>query len=284
MATLLDAYWRVCLLNESGGEGNALSDAGMDSDDYGYSFGVKQFDLLKNDEAGRVLAKTLEAVVGDPGCTVTAGEIAEIRGDLLKRKISEVDESGTLRDLVARINVALTLQRARDRLSELTRDWMAGEVDRLSADVATISNDHGARDYILESTLAQLLLLDYKNLFGDDISTFKDLLCGEEITRDDGRLVAAIEGTTSLSDLLRYVLSTKQGHGPGRAQRPEILRRLNNVIHIGDDPATIELTEKDRRWLVEELSPMLDSENEFVRREREDGEYDTLLALIEQAR
>jgi hypothetical protein len=280
MSEMLDAYWEVCLVNESGGEGNVLSDAKMDSGENGYSFGVKQFDLKTNGEGGDILAQTLAAALGSG--IVTEADISAIRGGALKRTAGQVDADASLTALKKRVNAALALTPVRERLHTLTRDWMAGEVTALDTDIDAISNAVGGRSFVQSSETARLLLLDYKNFFGKNIPKFISYLSGGNPLLNGTQPLEPVAGEVSLTDLFRFVLWTKQGSGPGRTQRADTLRRLNNVVRIGKsrDAAPIASTTKDKLWLTEVLKPMLGSANQFVRRQRESGALEELANLI----
>lgn len=277
--TLLDEWRAVCLQNESGPDNWCrLSNAGMAG--CGLSFGVNQFDLHTNPAAPVVLARVLRAArAAHAGLAITEASIVEIEAGALGLPAAGVAADAVAAGLIGPVNQALATDTGKTELMAESDIALAGDVAYLEHWIGGLSDAAGASTFLAESPPGDLLCLDFFNLFGKPtkVTTFLE---GGNVTLNGGTPVPAVSSPVSLSDLLRYMLSTQQGAGPARDQRAEVLRRLNNVLAVARPawgwsawPA------KDATWFTTALATVLASDNPHIAQSRSDGLYAVLEEL-----
>jgi len=283
---LLDAYWNLCLVNESSLESaEKLTDAHMDGGKNGYSFGVKQFDLKTNEEAGALLADILDQFVGSAGSALKPDDVAKVRGDALKLSAGDVDASADLKALVARINATLALSGAKTLLHEKTRGVMEGEVKATLSQIEEFGDAVSGASFFKQGLFGPLFLLDYKNFFGNSIETLTKFVAGDTVTLNNGINVVKASDPFVLTDLMHYILSTKQGSGSGKTGRADVLRRISNIVREVRNDGALPLTTVDVTWLTTILDGILNGQaNQFIVSQKQAKTYHDLIDLIETAK
>jgi hypothetical protein len=100
--------------------------------------------------------------------------------------------------------------------------------------------------------------MDYRNLFGDISGKLKPFLMTGAVTMTSG-LVKTNSPTVAVSDIMRFILKTKQVAGCAANERAELLRRMGYAITIaranGDQTPW---TQKDRDFFAQALPAILD--------------------------
>src|SRR5262249_21192738 len=103
-----------------------------------------------------------------------------------------------------------------------------------------------------------LLIMDYRNLFGDISGKLKPFLMTGAVTMTSG-LVKTSSPAVAVSDIMRFILNTKQGAGGQVNERAELLRRMGYAVTIartnGDQTAW---TQDDRDFFARALPEILD--------------------------
>jgi hypothetical protein len=284
---LLQAYWLICLENESPEEGAAsLTDAKMGNGKNGYSFGVKQFDLATNAEAGDVLAAVLAAGNGVDGVQIAAADLDAIRSGALALPVADIEDDPVLVALLARADAGLKRPGSHVELKRLTLAEMAKDVALVEEQLAGVSEAIGARAVMARGSFGALFLLDYENLYGSNIDKLSDFLAGGNVPLNGGLAFARSPDPFHLMQLLAYVLKTRQGSDTGQAGRSEILRRMNTVVtHASTaDGGALPLGDADRAWLRDVLAPVIGGDaNHWIRRYRDAGLYGALQKLTAAA-
>lgn len=285
--SFLDDYWDICLENEISLENAArLTDAGESNGLNGYSFGVKQFDLATNEEAGEVLADILQRVIGAPGSDVTQQDVDKIRANALKAPVGDIDEDPDLVQLRDRASAGLGLDDASAPLREITRREMSKDTERVQGQIARLSDAIGAKRFMSDGAFGRLFLVDYENLFGSNIDKFAAYCDGQEVRLNQGANRLQAETPFGFRHIANYLLSTEQGSREDESGRPDLLRRLGNVIRIAErrDGHPLPLAAADKLYVGETLAAILAAPDESpIGRYRRAGFYAALDALVNRS-
>jgi hypothetical protein len=282
-------FAEILLENEARGGRVAycLSDARMSNGRNGLSFGFNQYDLASNPAAKARLAEILGKVAAAPRPPISRADVARVaRGGLSERTVDlRASRDRETLALIGTVNTALsTSEVAR---AEIDRDFVTSlraTVVDAGTRIDTIADTVGARTLLQRDDLARLILLDYENFFGRFGPQYRGFLEGRPQNLNGGRVTVAIERDASVTDLIAFYLSGKQGAGKNRDERAECLRRINTVIRLYGADRPIALSPRDRTYLTKTLAPMLDDPDyPFVRTNTARGVYGALTKLIASA-
>jgi hypothetical protein len=284
----LDDYWDICLENESSLEDAArLTDAGESSGRNGYSFGVKQFDLATNEEAGDVLASILQHVIGVEGSPVSQDDVDRIRANALQKTVTEIDADANLSALRARASAGLALDEARAPLEQHTRNEMMRDVERVRGQLDQLSDDIGAKSFMSDGAFGRLFLIDYENFTGPEIDKFGPYCAGATVPLNHGINQMKASAPFGFWHVVDYLLATEQGSRADATGRPDLLRRLDTVLRIAArrDGRPLPLIEADKLYLRDTLAGILAAPDDSpIGRNRDAGLYAALSGLVERAR
>jgi hypothetical protein len=277
--SLVDQWRAICLQNESGPDSwYVLSNAGMAG--CGLSFGVNQFDLNTNAKAAEALARVLrDAKAAAPGLAITEADILAIEAGALDLAASAIAPETEPYRLVPLVNAALATQAGKAMLMVVSGEALAEDVAFLRAWTADLNDVVGGATLLSDGTAAQLLCLDFFNLFGRP-TKLTDFLEGRAVSLVQV-VVPPVVPPAGVTDLLRYMLLTKQGSGGAADERAEVLRRLNNVMQIAAPQGGWPVwSAKDETWFTTDLADILTTPQAgSIAHNRDDGLYDTLMAL-----
>ncbi|EJL37552.1 hypothetical protein PMI01_00630 [Caulobacter sp. AP07] len=278
--SLVETWEAACMANESGPDTwNVLSRAPMDG--CGLSFGVNQFDLHTNQTARSALGRILRrAKAAEPGLDITEAQIATIEAGGLSDVAASIADDSPAGQLIRPVNQALATEAGKAALKAESDTALIKDVTEFEAwREGLVDGELGSKALLRASLAAQLLCLDFFNLFGPPtkISVF---LCGGSVALNDKQNhPEPVVARTSLTDLLRYQLATRQGSGPRSDQQPEILRRMNNVLLLSRPATGWPLwRDKDKAWFRTKLRPILDTPGVIAER-RANGLYGELVPL-----
>ncbi|MCK9621341.1 MAG: hypothetical protein M0R47_12485 [Methylobacter sp.] len=258
------AYHLTMMVNESdnGRVAYCLTRSGMSES--GLSFGVSQMDLRTNDKAWPVFEKILQKTGGEQKSlafeeadiklmrTLLVGKGAPTAKDLLKK------DNPSIEALLIRANDALKSSSSRSIIDALHVEHVKNEVDfiaRVQKDLDTSSV--GGSKLLANSLAAKLLIMDFHNLFGSINNKLKPFLMTGEATMM-GHQIKIRGPSISVSDILQFVLNTKQGAGCEPNQRAEVLRRMGYVIMIArNNGDRTDWTSEDREFFNKILPDIL---------------------------
>jgi hypothetical protein len=235
------AYHLTMMVNESdnGRVAYCLTRSGMKES--GLSFGVSQMDLRTNDKAWPVFEKILQkagleqkSLAFDEADiklikSLLVGKSAPTALDLLKKDNPSLDA------LLIRANEALKSNSSRSIIDALHIEHVKNEVDFITRTQKDLDSSLVGGNKLLASSLAaKLLIMDFHNLFGSIDNKLKPFLMTGEATIK-GNQMKMRGPTIAVSDLVQFVLNTKQGSGCEPYERAEVLRRMGYVIMIAQD-------------------------------------------------
>ncbi|MER8390262.1 hypothetical protein NKH14_33300 [Mesorhizobium sp. M1380] len=257
-------YHKTMMVNESanGRLAYCLSRSGMEES--GLSFGVSQLDLRTNAKAWLAFVAILtKAVNDDPSVKFEdsdltymnarlAGANAPRAKDLLKKKDTRLDA------LLDRANAALQTASSKQTIDAIHVEDVKAEVAFIRNVQSTLAGSPVGGDRLLGASLAaKLLVMDYHNLFGSIEGKLKPFMMTGTVATAEGPLKIGGD-SLAVSDIARFVLSTKQGRGCKANERAELLRRMGyvfNVAKASGDKTT--WTKEDRSFFSQELPSIL---------------------------
>jgi hypothetical protein len=261
------AYHQTMMVNESGDGRFAycLTRSGMEES--GLSFGVSQLDLRTNPKAWPVFAGILQQAGRDHASLVfDDAELSHMKAQLVgKKKAPKArdllkQDDPRLDPLLVRADEALKSDASRQTIDTIHTEHVKNEVafvTRTQEDLR--SSSVGAGKLLETSLVAKLLIMDYRNLFGDISGTLKPFLMTGAVTMPSGRPVNMSGQTLAVNDIMRFILETKQGSGCKANERAELLRRMGYAIDIaranGDQT---HWTQEDRDFFAQALPAILD--------------------------
>jgi hypothetical protein len=262
----LTAYNNVLLENEASGGKLAycLSRSGMEES--GLSFGVSQFDLRTNDLAWPSLLKIIAAGTrGGAANSLPPETIAllenRLRGkgapkakDLLLAKDDALDRG------LEFVNAALASPLGRAIVDDLHVQHLLAQDQFLNRTVEALKDSSfGAGTLLQHSLSARLFLVDYSNLFGGIDQKLKPFLGTGSVELSGGK-IRMLNDKVGFTDLLRFVLATKQAQGCKANERVEVLRRVNTVLQVSRREGEIlALTNLDKAYLSQDFASILAS-------------------------
>jgi hypothetical protein len=237
--TLVSAYNEVMLVNESlGGEAAyCLSRSGMEES--GLSFGVSQLDFRTNDANAWPTFEKIVAVATEevPDIKFSKDELEFLKSKLVTKKAPRAKDllaktDKRLEDLLFRANRALKTNGSQKIINEYHLRHVQLKAAFLRETSATIRGSRVKADELTRDSLAfQLLLMDFKNLFGS-ISGEVLPFMQNGVLEKNGKSLKIAGSKFAVSDMIKYSLTTKQGSSCTRSGRAEILRRTGYVLVI----------------------------------------------------
>ena len=265
MVQMLDEVLRE---NESlgGRAAYCLTDARMTNGLNGLSFGPNQLDLATNTESLPYLLNLINRLTKErEEADLTDSEIGRIRNGALSKKATLIrqDADESLQTMMLKVNLILRSDAARQVMNSDYANHLQQEVSAINESLKDINNKVGGRTLIAENPFAKLLILDYQNFFGKRISGLKSYLSGNTVRIGyPVKTVGPIVAPASLSDLIHYALSTKQGSGAARDERPEMLRRINTIVRVSKrHHGAFRTSSKDSSYFRGSLKQMLEAES-----------------------
>lgn len=259
-------YHLTMMINESdnGRVAYCLTRSGMVES--GLSFGVSQLDLRTNTKAWSVLVGILQQAARQyPNLSFDNNELSYLRSrlvgisaprarDLLKQNDPKLDL------LLVRVSDALKSDSSRAVIDAIHTEDVKSKVvfiSRVQNDMR--SSSVGAGKLLETSLVAKLLVRDFRNLFGSITGKLEPFMKTGVVKMTSGTVSKKAQNLT-VSDIMQFVLMTKQGAGCRPNQKAELLRRMGNVIDIarahGDKTAW---TPEDRHFFKQTLPTILAS-------------------------
>lgn len=260
-------YHLAMMINESNGGRVAycLTRSGMLES--GFSFGVSQLDLRTNTRAWPVLDRILrQAGREHPSLSFDDNELSYFQSRLVgmmaprARDILRQDDP-KLDLLLVRANEALKSESARAVIDTIHTEHVKKElvfISRVQDDMR--SSSVGAGRLLENSLVAKLLIMDFNNLYGGISEKLAPFMRTGVVKMKSGTIVSTKGQNLMVSDIVRFILTTKQGAGCKPNERAELLRRMGNVIDIarahGDKTAWMP---EDQEFFTQTLPAILDS-------------------------
>lgn len=257
---LAPSFSEVLLENESrsGAVAYCLSDARMSNGKNGLSFGPSQLDLHTNPDAQLLLSEIIKEANQPP--KLTDGDINRIANGALNRAapIIRSDPDPSVARLMIDTNTLLASDKSRSIINIDYSHFVSEKLAAFRSNISAIGDGVSGATLVRSSDVVKLLMLDYMNFFGDQIDSLKSYLSGNAVSIGYPLTSIRIDGKASLSDVLRYILATKQGSGRQCDERPEILRRVDTVFKFSMiDGHNIVLSQKDKEYLSGSFNSLL---------------------------
>ena len=260
-------YHLIMMVNEAddGRIAYCLTRSGMDNS--GLSFGVSQLDLRTNTKAWPVLSKILESAGKvDNQLVLSNSDIEYLKLKLVGQTAPRTKDLLTQQDkvldtLLTKVNQALKIKSSQVIIDEIHLEHLNSVLEFISKTENDLqSSNVGATALLKSSMTSNLLVLDYSNLFGGINSKLKPfMMSGSALLNNE--VLRVSDSQLTVSDIIQFILKTKQASGCRSNERAEILRRIGYVLTIakanGDQTSW---TDKDRKFFTESLRPMLDDQ------------------------
>lgn len=259
--TLLHAAHRAMMANELTGGYGAYRISNAQRGASGPSYGPFQYDLGANDRGRTLFEQIAKTAVDDEGRRfISDRELNEMRGNLYA-PFSEIRSTAGAQAaydrLLPEMNAALNSPIGRELINQDYLDKLKEKVDHVKDVVAAIPHPRN-RDFVENSRLAQLIILDTANQYGGAVNSglhrFMGMQADSRPMPMPGRRQAetiAVNGEFGLEEMIRYKLETQYGQNDGGAR--DVLRRISNLVDaVG--ARNITLSDEDKQFLESGLS------------------------------
>lgn len=259
------AFHLTMMINESdnGKVAYCITRSGMVES--GLSYGVSQLDLRTNNRAWPILLNILQKVgQEDKSLAFSEEELNYIQLQLVGLKAPRAidilkKDDPKLDVILEKVSVALKNESAQLIINNIHKEHIQKALEFISNTQNNLNTSSIGASNLLETSLfAKLLIMDYWNLFGSINEKLMPYMVTGKVALNSGQI--NISGKSlSVSDIMQFILKTKQGSGCKANERAELLRRMGYVlVNARANGDKTHWTIEDRNFFSKTLPSILD--------------------------